>query len=89
MYGMMTDTISTGIMLLREIDPSFKTPAANNLVVGSSVAIIVGAPMLLLIGLAPQSDLLLCITLAASSACALILNLYLLRSKLFKRFRKN
>ena len=86
---MMTGTISTGIMLLREIDPSFKTPAANNLVVGSSVAIIVGAPMLLLIGLAPQSDLLLYVTLAASSAYALILNLYLLRSKLFKRFREN
>ncbi|MGI6333087.1 MAG: sodium/glutamate symporter [Saccharofermentanales bacterium] len=89
MYGMMTGTISTGIMLLREIDPSFKTPAANNLVVGSSVAIIVGAPMLLLIGLAPQSDLLLYVTLVASLALALILNVYLLRSKLFKRYREN
>lgn len=89
MYGMMTGTISTGILLLREIDPSFKTPAANNLVVGSSAAIIIGAPMLLLIGLAPQSDLLLYVTLVASVAYALILNVFLLRSRLFKRYREN
>lgn len=59
MYGMMTGTISSGILLLREIDPNMKTPAANNLVVGSSFAILFGAPVLVLIGLAPQSDLLL------------------------------
>lgn len=55
MYGMLTGTISSGVLLLREIDPQFKTPAANNLVIGSSFAILFGAPMLLLIGIAPQS----------------------------------
>ena len=55
MYGMMTGTISSGVMLLREIDPSFKTPAANNLLTGSAFAIVFGAPMLVLVGLAPQS----------------------------------
>lgn len=52
MYGMMTGTISSGVLLLREIDPNFQTPAANNLLTGSSFAIVFGAPMLLLIGLA-------------------------------------
>jgi ESS family glutamate:Na+ symporter len=42
-------------MLLREIDPSFETPAANNLLTGSAFAIVFGAPMLLLVGIAPQS----------------------------------
>ena len=55
MYGMMTGTISSGVLLLREIDPFMKTPAANNLVVGSSFAIIFGAPFLALISLAPKS----------------------------------
>ena len=55
MYGMMTGTISSGVMLLREIDPSFETPAANNLLTGSAFAIVFGAPMLLLVGIAPQS----------------------------------
>ena len=36
MYGMLTGTISSGVLLLREIDVSFQTPAANNLVIGSS-----------------------------------------------------
>ncbi|MCL1817195.1 MAG: hypothetical protein FWG43_06315, partial [Clostridiales bacterium] len=55
MYGMMTGTISSGVLLLREIDPMFKTPAANNLITGSGMAILFGAPMLALIGIAPVS----------------------------------
>lgn len=55
MYGMLTGTISSGVLLLREIDPDFETPAANNLVVGSSFGIAFGIPVLLLISLAPKS----------------------------------
>ncbi|NLC89200.1 MAG: hypothetical protein GX681_03945 [Clostridiaceae bacterium] len=65
MYGMMTGTASTGIMLLREVDPLFHTPMSMNLVTGSSTAIIFAAPILLFVGLAAQSDLLLYVTLAA------------------------
>ncbi|HCS73147.1 MAG TPA: sodium:glutamate symporter [Clostridiales bacterium] len=61
MYGMMTGTISSGVMLLREVDPLYKTPAANNLLRGSSFGILFGAPMLILIGMAPKSDLMLLI----------------------------
>ncbi len=71
MYGMLTGTISSGILLLREIDPGLNTPAANNLVIGSSYGIIFGAPILILIGLAPKSDLLCWVTL-------LIIVLYLI-----------
>ena len=55
MFGMSTGTISSGILLVREIDPMFKTPAANNLVTGSGMAIVFGAPMLPLISVAPIS----------------------------------
>ena len=54
MFGMLTGTISSGIVLLREADPEFDTPAANNLVTGSSVGILFGAPVLLLVGIAYQ-----------------------------------
>ena len=53
---MLTGTISSGVLLLREIDPDLKTPASNNLVTGSSFGIIFGAPMLLLISFAPKSE---------------------------------
>lgn len=55
MFGMLTGTISSGILLVREIDPDFKTPAANNLVTGSGTGIAFGAPMLIIVGIAPKS----------------------------------
>jgi len=62
MYGMLTGTISSGVLLLREIDPDFKTPAANNLVVGSSFGILFGAPVLLLVSMAAKSDFMTYVT---------------------------
>ena len=63
MFGMLTGTISSGILLVREIDPNFETPAANNLVSGSGMGIVFGAPILILIGLAPKSTLMCLVTL--------------------------
>lgn len=54
-FGMLTGTISSGILLVREIDTSFETPAANNLVTGTSTAVIFGIPIIVLVGLAPKS----------------------------------
>jgi len=55
MYGMLTGTASTGIILLREIDPLYKTPASHNLIYQNLWAIVLGAPMLLLLGFVPKS----------------------------------
>lgn len=62
MYGMLCGTISSGILLLRPIDPNLETPAANNLVTGSSFGIVLGAPMLVFIGLAAESEGMLLVT---------------------------
>jgi len=56
MFGMLTGTLSSGVLLLREVDPDLKTPASNNLITGSSFGIIFGAPMLLVISYAAQSE---------------------------------
>lgn len=50
MYGMLTGTASTGIILLREIDPLYKTRASHNLIYQNMWAIVLGAPMLLMMG---------------------------------------
>jgi ESS family glutamate:Na+ symporter len=81
MFGMMTGVISSGVLLLREADPKFETPAANNLVLGSSFGIGFAFPMLILIGMAPKSDLMALVTLGCCLAYFLILLLYMLLVK--------
>ena len=80
MYGMMTGTISSGVVLLREIDPGFKTPAANNLLTGSSFAILLGAPMLIFIGLAPESNTMLFVVLGLFAAYLIPLLVIMLKA---------
>ncbi len=79
MYGMLTGTVSTGILLLREVDPHYSSPATLNLVSGSSFAILFGAPMLLFVGLAPQSDAMFFITLGSCLVYGLAIHFFLLR----------
>ena len=73
MFGMLTGTISSGVILLREIDPGMKTPAANNLITGSSFGILLGAPVLVLVGLAPKSDVMCLVTLALAAIYLVVL----------------
>ncbi len=75
MYGMLTGTIGSGILLLREIDPDLRTPAANNLVIGSSFGIVLGAPVLVLVGLASRSAALCFLTLGLAAVYLAILTL--------------
>ena len=79
MYGMLTGTISSGVLLLREIDPQLETPAANNLVVGSSFGILLGAPVLILVGLAAKSPMMCFVTLGLAAAYLLILDLLIFK----------
>ncbi len=79
MYGMLTGTISSGVLLLRQIDPSLDTPAAEQLVVGSGTGILFGAPMLIMIGLAPDSPEMLFLTLGLCMAYMALLVLFLFR----------
>ncbi len=81
MYGMLTGTISSGVMLLRELDPNYRTPAANNLLAGSSYGILLGAPLLVLIGMAPKSNLMLLIVFIALIVYMIALILFILRVK--------
>lgn len=82
MYGMLTGTASTGIILLREIDGDFETPAAENLVYQNFPAIVFGFPMMLLATLAPTRPLL---TFGILVAFFAVMNVLLFRSKIFKR----
>ena len=82
MYGMLTGTASTGIILLRELDGNFKTPAQDNLVYQSLPAIVFGFPMMLLANLAPTAPEL---TLGVLAAFFVVMNLILFRNKIFRK----
>jgi ESS family glutamate:Na+ symporter len=83
-YGMSVGTIANGMILTREIDPDFSTPAADDLVLGSSAAIILGFPLLLLIAQAPRPGNLWWVTLFIF-IYLLVLITYLLKDVIFKR----
>ena len=86
MYGMLTGTASTGIILLREVDPDFETPASENLVYQNFPAMIFGFPMMLLATMAPRQPILTLIILVGFFA---VMNLILFRSKIFKKRKQN
>lgn len=79
MYGMLTGTISSGVLLLREIDPGFKTPAAANLVTGSSFGILFGAPVLLLVSMAAKSDIMVFVVLLLATVYLVFLLFYIFK----------
>ena len=45
-FGNLTGTISTGMSLLREVDPTLKSGTAENLIYGTGMALFLGAPLL-------------------------------------------
>ena len=85
MFGMLTGTASTGVILLREIDGEFKTPAADNLVYQNFPAIVFGFPLMLLATLAPEKPYLTLILLAAFFV---VMNIILFRSFIIKKKAK-
>ena len=79
MFGMLTGTISSGVLLLREVDPALDTPAASNLITGSSFGILLGAPVLILVGIAPKSPSMCLATLALAIIYLVILDVIIFR----------
>ena len=82
MYGMLTGTASTGIVLLRELDPDFQTPAADNLVYQNFPAMVFGFPMMLLAAVAPDRPLM---TLLIMIGFFIVMNLILFRRQIFRK----
>lgn len=85
MFGMLTGTASNGMILLREIDPRFETPAASNLVLSGVPAIAFGGALLLLLGYCPKGITEAIVTLIILVVAFIVFTLIIFRSKIFKR----
>ena len=85
MYGMLTGTASTGIVLLRELDAEFKTPVSDNIVYQNFPAIVFGFPLMLIAASAPEAPEM---TFLIVVAFFVALNIILFRAQLFGKFIK-
>ena len=85
MYGMLTGTASTGVILLREIDGDFKTPVSDNLVYQNFPAMVFGFPILILATMAPTKPYMI---LAVVGVFLIVMNILLLRSFIFRKRAK-
>ena len=88
MYGMLTGTASTGVILLREIDPDLSTPASPNMVYQTLYSVVIGAPVLLLMSFVVKSMTNLLIGLGIYIVYFVILYLIIIRDKIFKKKNK-
>lgn len=88
MFGMLTGTASNGMILLREVDPKFETPAASNLVLSGLPAIAFGGGLLLLLGYCPQGLTESIVTFFILLAAFVLFTVILFRNKIFRRRKK-
>ena len=85
MFGMLCGTASTGIILLREVDPDFNSPVADNMVYQNFPAILFGFPLMILATMAPEKPTF---SLEILIIYFIILNIILFRNKIFKNKNK-
>ena len=85
---LLRDGGASGVLLLREIDPDYSTPAANNLVLGSSFGIGFGFPVLILVGMAPKGDVMLYTVIGICVVYLSLLVCFILRAGKGKKAKK-
>lgn len=90
-FGMLTGTASTGVILLREIDPRLESKAAENLVYQNIPAIILALPLLVVASMlyssyeAAMNIPRAIIIIASVAVYFIILNIILFRKYIFKK----
>lgn len=89
LYGMQTGTASTGIILLREVDPYFETQAADNIVYHQLWGMVFGLPFMLLMGFFPKSPTHALIGIGICLAMFIAYNIILFRRFIFKKKAKS
>ena len=84
-FGTLTGTLSTGMVLLREIDPDFVTPASSNIVLQNIPSIGFLAPLLLTLGFAASSLTNTFIMFGVYLVLFIAYNVFLFRRRIFKK----
>ena len=84
-FGTMTGTASNGMILMKEIDPGLKTPTSSLYILSNFPAMIMIAPLLLLLAFAGKSPTNAVIAWAIFFVLWLVYTVFLFRRKIFKK----
>ncbi len=84
-YGTLTGTASNGMILMKEIDPGLRTPTSSLYILSNFPAMVMIAPLLLLLGFAGKSLTNAIIACAIFFVLWLIYTVFLFRRRIFKK----
>ncbi len=88
-FGTMTGTASNGMILMKEIDPGLKTPTSSLYILSNFPAMVMIAPLLLLLSFAGKSLTNAAIACAIFFVLWLTYTIYLFRRRIFKKRYKD
>ena len=84
-FGTLTGTASNGMILMKEIDPGLKTPTSSLYILSTFPAMVMVAPLLLLLNFAVRSFTHACIACGIFFVLFIVYTMYLFRRKIFKK----
>lgn len=87
-FGALTGTASNGMILLKEIDPNYETPASDIYIQCQLSAMIFVAPLLLILNFSTGSLMNTLITLGIFVVLFIAYNLFIFRESIFKKKKK-
>ena len=88
-FGTLTGTASNGMILMKEVDPGLRTPTSSLYILSNFPAMIMIAPLLLLLGFAGKSLKHAIIACVIFFVLWLVYTIFLFRRKIFKKKYKN
>ena len=88
-FGTLTGTASNGMILMKEVDPGLRTPTSSLYILSNFPAMVMIAPLLLLLNFAGQSLTNAIIACAIFLVLWLVYTTFLFRRKIFKKRYKN
>ena len=88
-FGTLTGTASNGMILTIEIDPGLKTPTSSLYILSNFPAMVMIAPLLLLLGFAGKSLSNAIITCAIFFVLWMVYSIFLFRRRIFKKYYKD
>jgi ESS family glutamate:Na+ symporter len=84
-FGTLTGTASNGVILMKEIDPALRTPTSSLYILSNFPAMVMIAPLLLLLGFAGKSLTNAVIACAIFFVLWAVYTVFLFRRRIFKK----